>query len=240
MRERLQKIISSIGVTSRRKAEELIAEGRVTVNGSIVQPGAKADRDKDYIKIDGKLINVRQKHQPLYIKFYKPKGVITSLYDPEGRSTIKDFIHSIKYRIFPVGRLDYNSEGLLLLTNDGNFANRVLHPSKKIPKTYQVKVKGLIDNRSLNKLKKGIFLEDAKTTSAEVKKLNTLKAENNSWIEITIYEGRNRQIRRMLQRVDYPVIKLKRTAIDGIMIGNLRPGEWRHITRQELNRISIN
>lgn len=233
MEQRIQKILAQMGVASRRKAEGLIEEGRVTVNGKIATIGMKADPAKDHIKVDGKLLT---KPEPkIYLMFNKPTGVVTSLFDPEGRPTVKDFLKGIKYRVFPVGRLDYNSEGLLLITNDGDFAYSILHPSKRIPKTYVVKVKGTIDEITMDKLREGIRLEDGLTAPAKVKKIR--QSDSNSWVEITIYEGRKRQIRRMFEKVGHPVIRLKRIAIDGIKIGDLKPGEIRHLTSEEIKRL---
>src|SRR4030043_617885 len=189
MEKRLQKILSEIGITSRRKAEELISEGRGIVNGKVAIAGMKADIIRDYIKVDGKLVSgLGKETRKVYIMINKPRGVVTTLSDPEGRLTVKDFLKGIKYRVFPVGRLDYDSEGLLLLTNDGDFAHAVLHPSKKIPKTYLVKVKGSFEEEDMRKIQKGIKLADGGTAPAKVKGVR--KAENNSWLEITIYEGK--------------------------------------------------
>lgn len=234
MEQRIQKILAQMGIASRRKAEELIIEGRVTVNGKIATLGMKADPAKDHIKVDGRLL---LKPEPkIYLMFNKPAGVITSLSDPEGRPTIKDFLKGIKYRVFPVGRLDYDSEGLLLITNDGDFAYRVLHPSKKIPKTYVVKVKGIVHEDAMERLRRGVRLEDGLTAPAKVKKIRL--SESNSWVEITIYEGRKRQIRRMLEKVGHPVIKLRRIAIGSLKLGDLRPGEMRRLTVEEVKRLS--
>lgn len=233
MEQRLQKILAEMGITSRRKAEGLILEGRVTVNGRIATIGMKADRARDHIKVDGKLLI---KPEPrVYLMFNKPRGVVTSLYDPEGRPTVKDFLKGIKYRVFPVGRLDYDSEGLLLLTNDGDFAHAVLHPSKKISKTYFVKVKGVIENEKIEKLRAGIKLADGITAPAKAKRIR--KTENNSWLEITIHEGKKRQIRRMLEKIGHPVLKLKRIRIDGLEMGKLESGAYRYLTFEEVNKI---
>lgn len=234
MEQRIQKILAQMGIASRRKAEELIIEGRVTVNGKIATLGMKADPAKDHIKVDGRLL-VRPEPK-IYLVFNKPVGVVTSLSDPEGRPTIKDFLKGIKYRVFPVGRLDYDSEGLLLITNDGDFAHRILHPSKKMPKTYIVKVKGIIEEDGMERLRSGVRLEDGLTAPAKAKRIR--KSENNSWVEITIYEGRKRQVRRMLEKVGHPVIKLRRIAIGSLKLGDLRPGEMRRLTQEEIKKIS--
>lgn len=233
MEKRLQKILSEMGIASRRKAEELILEGRVTVNGQIASIGMKADPARDHIKVDGKLLI---KPEPkVYIMFNKPRGVVTSLYDPEGRPTVKDFLKGVKYRVFPVGRLDYDSEGLLILTNDGDFAYAVLHPSKKISKTYLVKVKGVPEEEEIEKLRTGIKLEDGMTAPAKVRRIR--KTENNSWLEVTIYEGKKREIRRMLDEVRHPVLKLKRIRINGIELGELKPGVYRYLSSEEIDKI---
>lgn len=233
MEQRVQKILAQMGIASRRKAEELIIEGRVTVNGKIATLGMKADPARDHIKVDGRLL-VRPEPK-IYLVFNKPAGVVTSLSDPEGRPTIKDFLKGVKYRVFPVGRLDYDSEGLLLITNDGDFAHCILHPSKKMSKTYVVKVKGIVDEGEMEKLRKGVRLEDGLTAPAKAKKIR--QSESNSWIEITIHEGRKRQVRRMLEKVGYPVIKLRRIAIGGLKLGDLKPGEMRHLTNEEIKKL---
>ncbi len=233
MEERLQKILAKMGIASRRGAEEIILEGRVTVNGQTASLGMKADPSKDHIKLDGKLLS---KPEPkIYLMMNKPRNVITTLSETEERPSVRDYLKKIRYRVFPVGRLDFDSEGLLLLTNDGDFAHAILHPSKKIPKTYHVKIKGIIEDEKIEKLKKGVKLQDGMTQPAKVKKLR--KAEENSWIEITIYEGKKRQVRKMLERVGHDVLKLKRVKINGIELGNLPPGELRYLTPEETNKI---
>jgi 23S rRNA pseudouridine2605 synthase len=234
MEQRLQKIIAEMGIASRRKAEELIIEGRVTVNGKAAVLGMKADALKDHVKLDGKLLFKPEKK--VYYIFNKPRGVLTSLGDPERRPTVSDYIKGIKQRIFPVGRLDYDSEGMLFLTNDGDFAYAILHPSKKIPKTYLVKVRGALENDEVETLRRGIVIEGKMTAPAKVKKLR--KTENNSWIEMTIYEGRKRQIRKMLDRIGHPVMRLMRIRINGIEMGKMPPGTCRKITSDEMKRIN--
>ncbi|WP_297211162.1 MULTISPECIES: pseudouridine synthase [Thermodesulfovibrio] len=233
MAERLQKILSDFGITSRRQAEELIKEGRVTVNGNVAILGQKADPERDYIKVDGKLLI---KPEPkVYYAFYKPRKVITSLLDPQGRPTVKDFLKGIKFRVYPVGRLDFDSEGLLLLTNDGALAHQIMHPSSQIEKTYMVKVEGLIERETIEKLRKGVKIEGRLAVPVSVNLVRTLKA--NSWIRITLHEGRKRQIRKMLERVGHPVIRLIRVAIDGVRLGELKPGQLRPLTKEEIEQL---
>ncbi len=234
MLERLQKIISAAGVTSRRAAEQLIAEGRVRVNGQVVtEPGSKADPAKDHIKVDGKLINPHQ--PPTYIMLNKPSGYVTTMSDPEGRPTIQDLIKGVKTRVYPVGRLDYSTEGLLLLTNDGDFAHLITHPRHEFPKTYLAKVKGVLEESQIEKLETGIFLEDGKTAPARIRTVR--KEEMNSWLEITIHEGRKRQVRRMFDHVGHSVIRLKRIKTGGLVLGDLPEGSFRHLTPEEVEAL---
>ncbi|MGE5173083.1 MAG: pseudouridine synthase [Betaproteobacteria bacterium] len=231
MLERLQKIISAAGITSRRAAEQLIVEGRVRVNGRVVtELGTKADALKDHIKVDGKLINPKQ---PLtYIMLNKPAGYVTTMSDPEGRPTVHDLLKGVKIRVYPVGRLDYNTEGLLLMTNDGSFAHLITHPRHELPKTYLVKVKGVIEEGKLGELEKGVYLDDGKTAPAKIKKIR--KEEANSWLEITIHEGKKRQVRRMFDRVGHSVIKLKRVRTGSLTLGDLAEGKYRYLTPAEV------
>ncbi len=234
MLERIQKIISAAGITSRRAAEQLISEGRVRLNGQVVtELGTKADAAKDHIKVDGKLINPRQ---PLtYVMLNKPAGFVTTMADPEKRPTVLSLLKGIKIRVYPVGRLDYNTEGLLLLTNDGNFAHLITHPKHEFPKTYRAKVKGVLDDRQISELENGIHLDDGMTAPAKLKKLS--KEEANSWLEITIHEGRKRQVRRMFDRVGHSVIKLKRIRTGNLMLGDLPEGAFRYLTPAEVNAL---
>jgi 23S rRNA pseudouridine2605 synthase len=232
MLERIQKIISAAGVTSRRAAEELIAEGRVRVNGQVVtELGTKADADKDHIKVDGKLINPQQ--PKIYVMLNKPAGFVTTMSDPEGRPTVQDLLKGVKIRIYPVGRLDYNTEGMLILTNDGDFAHLITHPKHEFPKTYLAKVKGFLEDSQIENLEQGIYLDDGKTAPAKLKKVR--KEEANSWLEITIHEGRKRQVRRMFDRVGHSVIKLKRIRTGGLVLGDLAEGSFRYLTSDEVS-----
>ncbi len=233
MEERLQKILSRCGIASRRKAEEMILAGQVTVNGAVAMLGMKADFEKDHIKVKGKLI--RNSRPEVYLMLNKPSKCITSLYDPEGRRTVKDFLRGVRHHFYPVGRLDYNSEGLLILTNDGELANAILHPKKKIPKTYLVKIDGVLEDKDILKLERGIKLEDGLTAPAKIKKIK--KTGANSWIEITIYEGRKRQIRRMFGRLGHPVIKLRRIRVNGLELGKLPSGGFRYLSPEEIKRL---
>lgn len=233
MEERLQKIIAKCGIASRRKAEELIQEGLVKVNGVKATIGMKADLQRDHIKVQGKLIsNVESK---VYLFFNKPVQCITAMSDAERRPTVKDYLKRVRVQVFPVGRLDYNSEGLLIVTNDGELANAILHPKNKIPKTYRVKVDGQPDETDILKLEKGIKLEDGITAPAKVKIVKRLKA--NSWVDITIHEGRKRQVRRMFDRIGHSVIKLIRIKINGFQLAGLKPGEYRYLEPEEVAKL---
>jgi 23S rRNA pseudouridine2605 synthase len=231
MEERIQKILSAAGIASRRAAEEIILEGRVRVNGKVVSElGAKADPDRDHIKVDGKLINPKQ--PKAYIMLNKPAGFVTTMSDPEGRPIVANLLKGVRVRVYPVGRLDYDTEGLLLLTNDGDLAHLVTHPKHELPKTYLVKVKGFLEDRHVEMLEEGVFLKDGKTAPARVRKLR--KEESNSWVEITIHEGRKRQVRRMIDHTGHSVIKLKRTRVGSLSLGDLPVGMYRHLTLDEV------
>lgn len=232
--ERLQKIIATAGITSRRKAEELILEGRVTVNGKTVSElGAKADPTSDSIAVDGKRISV--KGPKVYILLYKPKGYISSVSDEHNRPVVTQLVSKVRARVYPIGRLDFDAEGVLLLTNDGDLSNKLIHPTFQVPKTYLVKVKGVPPKEKLEKLEKGVFLEDGRTLPAKAKFIRP--TEENSWIELTVFEGRNHLVKRMCMAIGHPVQKLKRVDFAGIRLGKLKPGEFRHLTEKELEML---
>lgn len=226
--ERLQKVLAQAGIASRRKCEEYITAGRVQVNEETVTTlGAKVDPLNDVITVDGKPI----KSQTLvYYVLNKPKGVITSITDPEGRQTVADYIKHIEERVYPVGRLDYDSEGLLLLTNDGELANLLTHPKHHVPKTYHATVRGVPHGSLMEKLRTGIELEDGMTAPAEVEYHDVDPDKNESVIAITIYEGRNRQVRRMFEAIHYPVNRLKRVQFGSLLLSGLPRGKTQKLT----------
>ncbi len=231
---RLQKVIAQAGVASRRKAEAMIAEGRVSVNGRTVRElGVRVDPQRDHVKVDGR--HLKPSPPPVYLILHKPKGYVSSLNDPAGRPTISDLLAGVRLRVFPVGRLDFESEGLMLLTNHGEMAERLLHPRYHVPKTYLTKVKGVLSREKIAVLERGIGLEEGQTKPATVKKMGI--ATENSWLEITISEGRKHQIRRMLEAVGHPVLKLKRVRFGPLALGGLPPGRYRYLTDQEANAL---
>jgi len=230
--ERLQKILANAGVASRRKCEELILSGKVMVNDEVVTAlGTKADPDIDVITVNGKTIGAEKK---VYLVFNKPKGVITSASDPQGRKIVTDYLKGIKERLYPVGRLDYDTEGLLILTNDGDFAHLLTHPKHHVSKTYLATVKGVPHGTELDKLKQGIMLEDGMTAPAEVEYHDLDSEGKQSTISITIHEGRNRQVRRMFDAISHPVLRLKRISFGDLFLGNLKRGVYRHLTKEEV------
>lgn len=233
MAERLQKLIAQAGIASRRAAEEMIKAGEVSVNGSIVtELGTKADPETDHIKVRGKLINLKiANQQTVYLLVNKPKGYLSSVSDPENRKLVTDLVKGVG-RVHPVGRLDFNTEGLIILTNDGKFTNKVA-ASKTVPKVYQVKTKGLPTDVAIRKLARGIKLEDGfKTAPAEIKTLKP--TDKNGWYEVTLYEGHNQQIRKMFDAIGHSVVKLKRIRIGKITDAGLRTGSWRKLTPEEI------
>jgi len=235
--ERLQKIIARAGIASRRAAERMIRQGRVSVNGrTITELGTKADTRRDEIRVDGSLISRSQGGEKIYILLNKPRGYLTTLDDPEGRPVVTDLLEDITERVFPVGRLDYDSEGLLLLTNDGDFANRVQHPRFEVSKTYLAKIKGNISKKDLDAIKQGTSLEDGDFRPLTV--LVDKRNKKSCWLKLTIAEGRNRVIRRFFESMGYPVMRLIRIAIDDIETGNLKQGKFRYLKAREIRKLS--
>ena len=232
MQARLQKILSQAGITSRRKGEEYILAGRVKVNGKIVtELGTKADPEKDTILVDGKRIEPKQPR--IAVLLNKPDGYITSLRDPEGRPTVTRLVDTLPVRLYPVGRLDFHTEGLLILTNHGDLAQSIEHPSHAIEKVYAAKVKGVPADIALEHLRKGIYLDGKKTLPAKIRVVETRK---NAWLEITIREGRQNQIRKMFEIIHHPVLRLKRVAIGFLRDDRLKSGEYRFLTQQEIKK----
>ena len=232
---RIQKIMSDNGYCSRRKAEELISQNRVKVNGRPCSLGDKALPGKDLITIDGEQLYVQQRKNYLYIMMYKPRGYVTTMSDELDRKNVTDLLTGLNERVYPVGRLDKNSEGLLLLTNDGNFANTIMHPRNHVSKMYRVTVRPDINDDQLVKLSEGVEIDGKKTMPANVVVLT--KEPNRVVMQITIREGRNRQIRKMCEAVGLEVARLKRTAIGPLRLGMLKPGEYRELTAEELRAI---
>ena len=250
--ERLQKIIAAAGIASRRKAEELITSGLVSVNGQIVSElGSKADPEHDHIKVNGKLL--KGPERPVYLVLNKPRGYVTTVTDPEGRPTVLDLVRGVGARIYPVGRLDYLSEGLLLLTNDGELAQKLMHASSHVAKTYLVKISGKATDEQIDKLRAGIMLpaeraalkvpvgklpdERQRRRSVAVRtapvRIKLVRDAANPWYEVTLVEGRNRQIRRMFEQIDHHVEKIKRVRY-GPLVLDVEPGKFRHLTAQEV------
>lgn len=230
MQQRLQKIIAAAGHCSRRRAEELIAAGRVRVNGHVAELGEKADAQTAKILIDDKPLQPAEKL--VYVLLNKPLGIVTTLSDPEGRPVVTDLVSDLKVRLFPVGRLDINTSGLLLLTNDGDLANRLAHPSRQVNKRYLVKVRGHLSNDSKRQLEEGIKLEDGMTSPAKV--VNLRIRGGHTWFELIIHEGRNRQVRRMCEALGYQVSRLVRVGYAFLTLDGLAPGQKRLLSEREI------
>lgn len=236
--ERLQKIIAAAGIASRRKAEELITSGHVKVNGTTVtELGTKADAETDHIRVNGKLLQPHEQRHA-YFLLNKPKGYVTTMSDPEKRPTVMDLVRGVKGRVYPVGRLDYASEGLLLLTNDGELANRLMKAASHVAKTYLVKVAGTPTEDALEKLRKGVSIatDDGKRVRTSPSSVRVVKEAANPWYEITLIEGRNRQIRRMFEAVGHHVEKIKRVRYGPLTL-DVPPGEFRPLTLREVERL---
>ncbi len=235
--QRIQKVLSDQGVCSRRAAEKLIAEGRVKVNGHPVGVGDKMDPDYDKVSIDGKNVRIVRKRKYIYIMLHKPRGYLTTAADERGRKTVMDLIQGVDRRVYPVGRLDKDSEGLLLLTDDGAFANLLTHPSGGIGKLYRVTVRPRASEEQIIRLSSGVVLDDGVKTKPAV--IHVVSDEpGRTVLEITLHEGRNRQIRRMCEAVGLEVIRLKRNAEGPVKLGMLPPGEWRELKRSEVTALS--
>jgi len=235
--ERLQKVIAYAGVASRRKAEQLIVEGKVKVNGKVVRELGTKVSNSDTIEVEGVKL---EKEDKVYFLLYKPKGYISAVTDDKGRKTVVDiFKKRVPERIFPVGRLDYDTTGLLLLTNDGEFSYQLTHPKFKIDKTYIARVKGIPTIEGLKKLQRGIKLEDGKTAPAKVSMTSFDEKAGKAICEITIHEGKNRQVRRMFEAIGTPVVKLKRERFAFLDLGNLKPGEYRELTKHEVKLLRV-
>ena len=231
---RLQKYLASCGVASRRAAEKMITDGRITVNGKIISElGTQVDELNDLVLVDGKPVHPEEEKH--YIAYNKPAGEVTTVHDPEGRATVLDRFRDYPVRLYPVGRLDYDSEGLLLLTNDGDLMNRLLHPSYEIPKSYLTRVSNRVSEEDIRRLRKGVTIDGRTTSPAEVRlvRYDAFSTE----LLITIHEGRNRQVRKMISAVGHQVVRLKRVRFGPVILGDLPSGMWRHLTEDEIRKL---
>ena len=232
---RLQKYMAEAGIASRRKSEELIAAGKVRVNGKVAEIGDKINPRTDKVTVSGKKVVKSKKH--VYIMLHKPRGFITTMHDEMDRKCVAELIDDVPERVYPVGRLDRESEGLLLLTNDGEFANALTHPSKHVPKTYRVTVRPDVTKEQLAAFENGIEIDGKMTLPAEVRVLD--KQEGRVVLDVVIYEGRNRQIRKMCEALGLEVARLKRTKIGSLKLGMLKPGEYRYLTEEEIHGLLV-
>lgn len=231
MEERLQKFLAESGVASRRKCEEIILSGRVSINDeTVTQLGVKVDTEKDTVKFDGNIVKPEEKN--IYIMFYKPVGCVCTVKDQFDRKTVMDYIN-IKERIYPIGRLDYDTSGLLLLTNDGKLAYKLTHPKHNVKKTYLALVKGVPSEEKLQKFRSGLKIDDFVTSPCEITVLK--KEKSRSVLKISISEGHNRQVRKMCEAIEHPVLSLKRVATGKLTLGDLQKGCYRHLTKEEVN-----
>lgn len=231
MEERLQKVMAELGVASRRKCEELILQGKVMVNGQIVtELGTKVDKQSVIIHVEG--IQITNKTEKIYVLLNKPVGYITSSHDQFNRPTVLDLVSQIDIRLYPVGRLDYDTEGLIILTNDGNLTYKITHPSHNITKTYTAQVKGRVHEEAIMIFNNGILIEEYKTAPAKLEILKYI--DNDTLVNITIHEGRNRQVRKMCDAIGHKVLKLKRINIGSLELGSLKTGQWRFLNKEEI------
>jgi 23S rRNA pseudouridine2605 synthase len=233
VQERIQKILSRAGIASRRAAERVMEEGRVTVNGDVVKEmGARADAATDDIRVDG--VRVKAAAERVYLLLNKPKGVVTTRHDPQGRRTVMDLVPAVA-GLFPVGRLDVTTEGLILLTNDGAFAQRVSHPRYEVPRVYHAKVRRIPTAETLERLKRGVRVEGDRLA---VDRVRVLESDNNAWLELTLHEGKHHEVRRLLEAVGHPVSKLKRVALGPLTARGLEPGAYRPLTPGEVRQLT--
>lgn len=231
---RLQKYLAICGVASRRRAEQMILEGKVQVNGETVREmGIQVDETRDRVAVEG--AEVRPEAEKHYLAYYKPIGEVTTVSDPEGRATVMDKFRDYPARLFPVGRLDYDSEGLLLLTNDGDMMNRLLHPSREVRKVYWVKVSNQVSEEEIRQLRRGVMIEGRITSPAEVRVIR--REAFDTVLLISIHEGRNRQVRKMAEAIGHQVVSLKRVAFGPIVLGDLPRGQWRALTPEEIKKL---
>lgn len=233
MSDRLQKVIAHAGVASRRKAEKLIAAGHVKVNGQVVKELGTKVNSTDEVKVDEVPI---AKEPPVYYLLYKPRGVITAVTDDKHRKTVVDILEEVPERIYPVGRLDYDTSGLLILTNDGDLDNQLTHPKYEVEKTYVAKVKGIVTNDDLKRLRTGVMVDGRKTSKAKTNLIRTNR--ESSIVSLTIHEGRNHQVKKMFEKIDHPVIKLKREKYGFLTLDGLQSGEWRSLKLNEITRLT--
>lgn len=234
--DRLQKVIAQAGIASRRKAEELIATGHVKVNGKVITEMGYKVAENDGIEVDGVPIT---EEQHVYFLFYKPRQVISAVSDDKKRRVVTEFFPEVMERIYPVGRLDYDTSGLLLLTNDGDFSNLLTHPKYEVDKTYVAKTEGIPSTEALQKLHKGIRLEGRMTSPAKTAILSTDQRKNTAIVSVTIHEGRNHQVKKMLERVGFPVQKLKRETYGFLTLKGLQPGQWRELSNNEIHELKL-
>jgi 23S rRNA pseudouridine2605 synthase len=232
--ERIQKILAKTGIASRREAERMVISGRVSINGRVVKTlGFKADLSKDHIKVDGK--RIKDVEPKIILLLNKPRGYLSTVKDPRGRPTVMDLLKNVKWRIYPIGRLDFDAEGLLLLTNDGDLAHLLSHPRFSIPKTYWVKVAGVPEEKKLARLKRGVLLEDGEAKAVSCNLIR--QREKNSWIRVVVTEGRNRLVKRMFSAIGHSVLKLKRIEYGPVQLGGISFGQFRYLTPEEVERL---